>query len=749
MHEVGELPVLGHHVVVKPCGERRVQMRDRLRISLEALLGEYVELENEGVVQPALPGEIAVPDVSHELLFGLEVGCRVAQDSEHELLELGLVNTLLDRNANLLGEREQMLELQVDGVVPSAQGLTPLEPVHVFPPRRPPAFPSGRLCGLRTDFTIASGDDRFDRSPSTPQSQGASRRSVSSSDEQKIVLVSGHTASRLRIAQISSPKSGGHVAPVRYARLMTASAPTRRQARVFMVQGTASSAGKSVLVAGLARVFARRGYDVAPFKSENLALNSAVTPEGAEIGRAQAFQAAAAGVEPHADMNPVLLKPCSSTGCQVIVLGSPVDVMQVSEYYSYQAQVWPEITGALERLRSQADLVVIEGAGSPAEINIRDRDIANMEVALHAEAPVIIVADIDRGGVFASLVGTMELLAPEERELVAGFVINRFRGDVTQLDSGIEMLEQRYGVPVLGVLPYMADWRGDEEDSLGIDTIAEKPGAPVTIAAVRLPYISNFTDLSALSLEPDVSVRWARTAADLRDVDAVIVPGSKSTASDLGWLRASGLADAIVTRRKPVRRFLVSAAATRCLARASKTRSGVEGELGSVTEGLGLLDTVTVFEAEKRTVRVIGELTGAALGDAGRAVSGYEIHMGRTSLGPGAEPLALVAEKGVGHVPDGAVSRVLPVLGTYLHGVFDEPGLRRGWVDALRSRKGLGQGEPANARDPLDRLADMLEEHLDLMQVARIVGLPLGAAPQRAAIRERHAASRSGDTPAR
>ncbi|MDP2233373.1 MAG: cobyric acid synthase, partial [Actinomycetota bacterium] len=226
-------------------------------------------------------------------------------------------------------------------------------------------------------------------------------------------------------------------------------------ARVLMVQGTTSHAGKSVLVAGLCRVFARRGLSVAPFKSQNMALNSAVTPEGAEIGRAQAFQALGAGVEPHADMNPILLKPCSPTGSQVVVLGKLVGVMQVREYHAYQPQVWPVVTDALARLREGRDLVVIEGAGSPAEINIRHRDIANMAVALHANAPVIIIADIDRGGLFASLVGTMELLTPEERALVCGFVINRFRGDASLLDSGVAMLEARYGVPVLGVLPYL------------------------------------------------------------------------------------------------------------------------------------------------------------------------------------------------------------------------------------------------------------------------------------------------------
>lgn len=498
-------------------------------------------------------------------------------------------------------------------------------------------------------------------------------------------------------------------------------------ARVVMVQGTTSSAGKSVLVAGLARLFARRGYKVAPFKSQNMALNSAVTPEGAEIGRAQAFQAAAAGVEPHADMNPVLLKPCSPTGSQVIVMGAPVGVMQVREYHAYQSQVWPQVTQALERLRARNDLVVIEGAGSPAEINIRHRDIANMAVALHAQAPVIIVADIDRGGVFASLVGTMELLSAEERALVVGFVINRFRGDASLLDSGIEMLEQRYGIPVLGVLPYLTDWRGDEEDSLGIDSIAEKPGAQITIAAVRLPYISNFTDLAALAAEPDVSVRWARRPEDLSGADAVVIPGSKSTASDLAWLGASGLARAIIGAADAGTQVVGICGGYQMLGMRVEDPLGVEGEPGTRIDGLGLLDAVTTFEPEKRTVRVTGTLTGSALGPCGMPVSGYEIHMGNTVLGSDARPFALVAEGETAQPsPDGAASRTRPVFGTYLHGVFDEPSVRRAWVDTLRATKGLAPGEPTLQVDPLDQLADMLEAHLDLAALSRIAGLALG-----------------------
>ncbi|MHB9149358.1 MAG: cobyric acid synthase [Thermoleophilia bacterium] len=535
--------------------------------------------------------------------------------------------------------------------------------------------------------------------------------------------------SRVRLLVARTPVSApAHAAAAADVSSMAPVDPSATQAHVLMVQGTTSSAGKSVLVAGIARLFVRRGYDVAPFKSQNMALNSAVTPEGAEIGRAQAFQAHAARIEPHADMNPILLKPCSPTGSQVIVLGKPVGVMQVREYHAYQSQVWPLVTDALSRVRKGRDLVVIEGAGSPAEINIRRHDIANMAVALHVRAPVVIVADISRGGVFASLVGTMELLTPEERALVAGFVINCFRGDATLLDSGIAMLEQRYGVPVLGVLPFLNDWRGDEEDSLGMDTITERPGAPITVAAVRLPFISNFTDLAALAGESDVSVRWARTPTDLSGVDAIVIPGSKSTVSDLAWLRRNGLAEAIVAAAHEGVPVVGICGGYQILGSRIEDPIGVEGEAGAMVDGLALLDAVTVFEAEKRTVRARGELTGAALGPADTTVTGYEIHMGHSTLGADATPFARIAEEGGPLTHDGAVSRRLPVCGTYLHGIFDNDRLRRGWLDTLRAAKGLDPyKDPRVAADPVDRLADMLEAHLDLEAVARIVGLELGA----------------------
>ena len=508
------------------------------------------------------------------------------------------------------------------------------------------------------------------------------------------------------------------------ARDARAGAPTRA-ARVLMVVGTGSHAGKSVLAAGLCRIYARRGYRVAPFKAQNMALNSFVTPEGGELGRAQAYQARAAGVEPHVDMNPVLLKPSSQTGGQVIVLGRAVAHMSVREYHAYQAEVWPTVTAAFARLRAANDLIVIEGAGSPAEINLRDHDIVNMKMALHAGCPVLLVGDIDRGGVFASLVGHMELFTPAERALIKGFIINKFRGDASLLGSGLEFLRERTGVPTLGVVPMLADWRGDEEDSLGIDDRVRraKPQAPLQVAVVRLPFISNFTDLDALADEPDVNVRYATKPDELAGAAAVVLPGTKSTIADLEWLRARGLDAAIVAAARAGTPVVGVCGGYQILGRRILDPGHVESRREAV-EGLGLLDVVTTFAAAKRTVRVEGELLGGALGPAGTPLRGYEIHMGESVPGPGAGSLLrLRSAGGVAH-DDGVVSGDGVVCGSYVHGLFDDPELRGAFLNGLRSARGL-PARPASAPegDDIDRLADHLEAHLDGALLERIVGL--------------------------
>jgi adenosylcobyric acid synthase len=520
---------------------------------------------------------------------------------------------------------------------------------------------------------------------------------------------------------------------------MTAHTPMDSNgARAVMCVGTGSHAGKSVLAAALCRIYARRGYRVAPFKAQNMALNSYVTPEGGELGRAQAYQARAAGVEPHVDMNPVLLKPSSQTGSQVIVLGRPVGHMAVREYHAYQPEVWPTVTAAFDRLSAANDLIVMEGAGSPAEINLRGQDIVNMPMAIYAQAPTLLIGDIDRGGVFASLVGHMELFTPEERELIAAFVINKFRGDATLLDSGIEFLRERTGVPTLGVVPMLADWRGDEEDSLGIEDRRRraKPNAPLQIAVVRLPFISNYTDFDALADEPDVNVRYVTSPAELEGAAAIVLPGTKSTIADLAWLRSSGLAGAVVEHAAAGTPVVGVCGGYQMLGRRILDPEHVESDAGAV-EGLGLLDVETTFAGDKRTVRVEGELLAAGgaaaagpdagvLGPPGTRLHGYEIHMGRTILGRCAAPLLrLRGADGLDHEDGAAAGRVC---GSYVHGLFDGPELRTAFLNGLRVEAGLVRFESAAASpdDDIDRLADHVEAHLDAELLERIVGLEIG-----------------------
>jgi adenosylcobyric acid synthase len=514
------------------------------------------------------------------------------------------------------------------------------------------------------------------------------------------------------------------------------SSPARPGARAIMCVGTGSHAGKSVLAAALCRIYARRGLRVAPFKAQNMALNSFVTPDGGELGRAQAYQARAAGVEPHVDMNPVLLKPSSQTGSQVIVLGRPVRHMSVREYHAYQPEVWPTVTAAYERLRIANDLIVIEGAGSPAEINLRDQDIVNMKVALYARCPVLLIGDIDRGGVFASLVGHMELFTPQERELIAAFVINKFRGDATLLDSGIEFLRERTGVPTLGVVPMLTDWRGDEEDSLGIDDRRRRaePDAPLQIAVVRLPFISNYTDFDALADEPDVNVRYVTSPVGLDGAAAIVLPGTKSTIADLAWLRESGLAAAVLAKAAAGTPVIGVCGGYQMLGRRIYDPEHFESD-GEAVDGLGLLDAETTFAGDKRTVRVGGELLGSTnpLGSAGTPLRGYEIHMGRTTLGSGAAPLLRLRGADGSEHDDGAVSEAAagpipgPVCGSYVHGLFDHPALRGAFLNRLRAELGLPARESVvpPIDDDIDRLADHVEAHLDAELLEHIVGLEL------------------------
>ncbi|MBO8129803.1 MAG: cobyric acid synthase [Peptococcaceae bacterium] len=494
-------------------------------------------------------------------------------------------------------------------------------------------------------------------------------------------------------------------------------------ARVLMVQGTASSAGKSLVVAGLCRLYARRGFRVAPFKSQNMALNSFATPGGGEIGRAQALQAEAAGVVPDVDMNPVLLKPTGDAGSQLVLLGRPQGVYRAHEYYALKEQLWPVVTAALDRLRENYDIVFAEGAGSPAEINIRRNDIANMEVALYAGAPVLLVGDIERGGVFAALLGTMELLTEKERELVAGFVVNKFRGDESLLAPGLELIRERTGRPVLGVLPYLPDLRLDEEDSMGLNGRGTKPHpGDLVVAVVRLPRMSNYTDFLPFETEDGVAVRYVDRPAELQTAHVVILPGSKETLADLHWLRQRGLDRVLVDFAARGRPLLGICGGYQMLGRTIR-----DGE--KVAAGLGLLPVTTCFSAEKRTVQVEGVTAGGVWGlPGGLSVRGYEIHMGVTAV-KGGQPLFLLNTGGEETVAEGCAVAGGVIAGTYLHGCFDADLFRSRWVAAMRRWAGLAPrpvtqtGYALHRQRDLNRIADMLEEKIGVEKLDGILGL--------------------------
>jgi cobyric acid synthase CobQ/L-threonine-O-3-phosphate decarboxylase len=500
-----------------------------------------------------------------------------------------------------------------------------------------------------------------------------------------------------------------------------ARAATKPRTPALMFQGTSSNAGKSVLTAALCRILRQDGFRVAPFKAQNMSLNSFVTRDGREMGRAQVVQAQACGLEPDARMNPVLLKPNSDTGSQVILLGKPVGNMTVTEYIGFKSQAFQAAARAYDELAAAHDVVVLEGAGSPAEVNLKRHDIVNMQMARHARAPVLLVGDIDRGGVFASFVGTMEVLAEWERALVAGFVVNRFRGQASLLDDALGYTERHTGRPVLGVVPYLAELGLPEEDSVTFKAMrggTAAASADVEIAVVDLPHISNFTDFDPLRLEPDVRVRIVRTAAELGRPDAVLLPGSKNVIGDLVSLRENGLAAALVELAREGRSEIVGiCGGYQMLGERIDDPHGIESGRREVA-GLGLLPLVTLLAPEKTLERVTGRHAAADL-----PVHGYEIHHGQTRPGEGLEPTVVRADGeaiGAGR-PDGRV------WGSYLHGLFDADPFRRWFVDRLRRRKGLSPVNRVVAiydiQAALDRLADTVRESLRMEQVYRLLKL--------------------------
>lgn len=490
-------------------------------------------------------------------------------------------------------------------------------------------------------------------------------------------------------------------------------------ARPIMVQGTTSNAGKSLLTAGLCRIFWQDGHTVAPFKSQNMALNSFITPEGLEIGRAQAMQAECCCIPPTVSMNPILLKPTNDVGSQVIVNGKPVGNMPASTYFAYKKNLVPTIQEAYHTLAKNHEIIVIEGAGSPAEINLKQDDIVNMGLAKMVSSPVLLCGDIDRGGVFASLYGTIALLEPEERAMVRGFLINKFRGDLEILKPGLKMLENLTGIPVLGVVPYL-DLQIDEEDSLSQQLVARGTPSLIDIAVIRLPRISNFTDLNPLSVQPGVSVRYICRPSELKNPDLIILPGSKNTMGDLLWMRQNGLEAAVKKYASVGGAVFGICGGYQMLGLSIADPEQVES--GGEIAGIGLLPMRTVFSKEKRTTQVTGRflpVEGVLSPLSGLPVAGYEIHMGQS------EGDAVPLTRATDGVFDGA--QVGNVYGSYLHGIFDTEEAAGALVNALLLAKGLS-GEDRVSIDyesfkqaQYDLLARSLRESLDLKRIYEIL----------------------------
>ncbi len=484
----------------------------------------------------------------------------------------------------------------------------------------------------------------------------------------------------------------------------------------LMVQGTSSDAGKSLLVTALCRVLARRGVRVCPFKPQNMALNSAVTADGGEIGRAQAVQAQAAGLAPLTDMNPVLLKPNTERGCQVIIHGRAVHAnLEAAAYHDYKRLARSAVLESHARLGAGFEALVAEGAGSPAEVNLRRGDIANMGFAEAVDCPVVLVADIDRGGVFAQIVGTLQLLSASERARIAGFVINRFRGDPALLEPGLRWLEAETGKPVFGVLPYLQGLHLEAEDSLARPAATDAAADALRVAVPALPRISNHTDLDPLRLHPRVRLEWVGPGRTPPPADLVVLPGSKSVQTDLRWLRAQGWERALQRHLRYGGRLIGICGGFQMLGAVLHDPQGLEGEPGS-QPGLGLLALQTTLAAEKRLTRVRGRLAlpGAP------PVSGYEIHQGVTR----GEALGRPAVHLDGGGTDGALSSDGQILGTYLHGLFEEPAagaalLRWAGLDAPQETDYRALREAA-----IERLADTAEAHLDLDRLFALTGMP-------------------------
>jgi adenosylcobyric acid synthase len=494
---------------------------------------------------------------------------------------------------------------------------------------------------------------------------------------------------------------------------------TNTQAATLMIQGTTSDAGKSVLVAGFCRCLKRLGYQVAPFKPQNMALNSAVTPDGGEIGRAQALQALAAGIAPHVDMNPVLLKPSSDTGAQVIIQGKAISNMQAQAFHDYKKVAMQAVLDSHQRLAKQYQVIMVEGAGSPAEINLRQGDIANMGFAEAVDCPVIIIADIDKGGVFAHLVGTLDLLSQSEQDRVVGFVINKFRGDIGLLQSGLDWLEQRTGKPVLGVLPYLMDLQLAEEDAIQASQTMDQNDIRLRIAVPVFSRISNHTDFDMLRAHPQVELTFVRQGQRLPPSDLIILPGSKHVRADLDLLKQHGWDKDIGKHLRYAGKVLGICGGYQMLGQTICDPTGVEGAIGT-SQGLGYLPIQTRLHNEKQLTHSQGKLRLSADKNSKSVeatVSGYQIHVGHTERDADSQAFALLDDGQL----EGCVSLDNQVAGSYLHGMFDSPLALQQIIAWAGAETDEVETYAAQQERELDRLADACMTHLDWKKIQALI----------------------------
>ena len=497
-------------------------------------------------------------------------------------------------------------------------------------------------------------------------------------------------------------------------------------AKCIAFLGTGSDVGKSIVVTAIGRIFKNRGYSVAPYKAQNMSNNSYVTLEGGEMGRAQVVQAEACGIEPHTDMNPVLLKPNTDLGSQVVLQGKAIGTAQAADYFSDTSKIRIPAFQSLERLKRNHDLIVIEGAGSCAEVNLRPRDFVNFETAHAAEAPVIIIADIDRGGVFAQIVGSLEVMPERDRKSVAGFIINKFRGDATLFDDGIQYLEEKTGLPVLGLIPYYRHIEIDPEDGMPLETVIDPPTRPmagkINIAALRLPHISNFTDFNPLIRNPAVSFHYLSKPRSLDGYNTLIIPGTKNVRFDLQWLRDTGWEQSIMEFAQAGGRILGVCGGYQMLGHQIHDPHGTEGVPGS-SRGFGLLDIETILEKDKVLSRSQGSLAD------GTVIDGYEIHMGQTTLGPDAKPWVQLTARNCTAIneTDGATSANGKVQGTYFHGLFDFPDFRNHFLNQIDTAYPMEDAQAAAEfkQTQYDLLAEHFEQHLNLEKLFEIVEIGL------------------------